>query len=70
MTERSRTSLTAYAPAMRDLDPDGWKAIGAKLWHDRGMVVIGAGQLRSWEDQELVERIAAKLYGKREQKNG
>jgi hypothetical protein len=68
--DRSRTSLTAFAPAMRDLDPDGWKAIGAKLWHERGMVVIGPGQLRSWADQQFVEQLAAALYGKRELKDG
>lgn len=65
-----RTSLTPFAPAMRDLYPDGWRTFAANLWYERGMVVIGPGQLRSWEDQELVERIAAKLYGKRELKDG
>ena len=70
--ERSRTSLTPYAAGMQDINPEAWKAIGAKLWHERGMIVIGPGQMRSWADQEFVEQCAERLYGKREKgsKNG
>ena len=65
MTERSRTSLTPYAAGMRDMDPDGWKFVGAKLWHEMGIAVIGPGQLNSSIDQVYVEQCAERLYGKR-----
>lgn len=64
----SRTSLTKYAPTFRDVDPDAPHKMATVAWHQTGMVVITAESIARlpWQDRELVEGIAAKLYGKRE----
>lgn len=63
-----RTSLTKYAPTFRDIDPDGARKASAEAWHRHGAVSIPVDVLKSlpWQDQELLRKIAAKLYGKRE----
>jgi hypothetical protein len=68
--DRSRTSLTPYAASMRDPDPNGAKRFAAKAWHENGMVVFMPESLARmpWEDRELVQRLAAKLYGKRDER--
>ena len=55
---------------MRDEDPDAPHRMAAAAWHQTGMVVItpeSIGRL-SWQDRELVQAIAARLYGKRKEK--
>lgn len=66
----SRTSLTRYAPLMRDEDPTAPHRMAAAAWHQTGMVVLTPESIKRlpWQDRELVEGIAAKLYGKREAK--
>lgn len=66
----SRTSLTRYAPPMRDEDPNAPRKMAAAAWHQTGMVVITPESIArlSWQDRELVQAIAQKLYGKREAK--
>lgn len=64
----SRTSLTRYAPTFRDIDPDGARKASAAAWHRYGTVSVPADVLKTlpWQDQDLLRKIAAKLYGKRE----
>lgn len=66
----SRTSLTRYAPTFRDVDPTMPHRMATAAWHQTGMVVITPESIArlSWQDRELVQAIASKLYGKREKK--
>lgn len=66
----SRTSLTRYAPLMRDEDPTMPHRMATAAWHQTGMVVITPESIArlDWQDRELVQAIATKLYGKREAK--
>lgn len=63
----SRTSLTKYAPLMREPDPNGARALAARKWHETGAVVIMPDQIARmpWEDREFLNAVAARLYGKR-----
>lgn len=65
------TSLTRYAPQMRDPDPQGAHRLAARKWHDDGTVVLLPASIArlSWQDRELVEQIATKLYGPRQETN-
>lgn len=67
MSERSRTSLTRYAPMMRDPDPDGARRMAARKFHEDGTVILLPDSIArlNWQDRELVKAIAEKLYGKR-----
>lgn len=62
-----RSSLTRYAPMMRDPDPQGERRAAAQYWHERGAVVILPDMLKQMEGLErtLIEAIATKHYGKR-----
>jgi hypothetical protein len=62
-----RTSLTPYAAAMRDPDPDGARRLAARKWHDEGIIVLLPESLArlDWQDRELVRAVAAKIYGPR-----
>lgn len=62
-----RTSLTRFASQMRDPAPDGAHKFAAYAWHEMGMIVFRPESLQRLDrlDRELVEAIAAKLYGKR-----
>lgn len=62
-----RTSLTRYAPAMRDPDPDGPKRMAARKWHEDGTIILLPESIArlDWQDRELVEAITAKIYGLR-----
>lgn len=64
----NRTSLTAFAPMMRDEDPDGAHRFAAMAWHEMGMIVFRPESLKRMDimDRELVEAIAARLYGRRD----
>lgn len=68
--QRGRTSLTRYAPMMREPDPRGAHRLAAAMWHNEGTVIIRAESIErlDWQDRELVKAIAAKLYGPREAK--
>ncbi|WP_260927401.1 hypothetical protein [Novosphingobium sp. 9] len=61
---RSRTSLTRYAPQMRDADPQGPRRAAKEAWLRHGIVVIQPGDV-SGMDRELVEAIARRLHGAR-----
>jgi hypothetical protein len=65
MTQTS--SLTRYAPRMRDADPNGAHRIAKRQWHESGAIVLLPDQIARlpWQDRELVQRIAAKQYGPR-----
>lgn len=64
----NRTSLTRYAPSMRDPDPKGAHKLAARQWHETGAIVLLPESIDrlDWQDRELVRAIAAKLYGPRE----
>lgn len=66
----SRTSLTKYAPLMRDPDEDGPKRMAARKWHEDGAIILLPCSIQRLDplDRELLNAIAAKLYGKREVK--
>lgn len=68
--QRSRTSLTRFAPLMADPDPKGAHKLAAAMWHNEGTVIIRSESIdrMDWQDRELVKAIAAKLYGPREAK--
>lgn len=55
---------------MRDEDPTMPHRMATAAWHQTGMVVLTAESIAKldWQDRELVQAIAAKLYGKREAK--
>lgn len=63
----NRTSLTRYAPLMRDPDPDGAHKLAARQWHENGSIVLLPESIErlEWQDRELVKAIAARLYGQR-----
>lgn len=65
--QRGRTSLTPYAPRMRDPDPQGAHRLAARKWHEDGSIVLLPQSIARLDplDRELVQAIAAKLYGKR-----
>lgn len=67
MTDRGRTSLTRYAPQMRDADPAGAHRLAAQKWHEDGSIVILAESKARLDrlDRELLDAICARLYGKR-----
>lgn len=67
MSDHSRTSLTKYAPQMRDPDPDGPHRLAARKWHQDGSVVILPESKARLDrlDRELLDAICARLYGKR-----
>jgi hypothetical protein len=62
------TSLTRYAPAMRDADPCGAHRLAKRHWHETGAVTFLPDQIAKmgWQDRELLNAIATRLYGKRE----
>lgn len=66
----SRTSLTPYAPLMRDPDEEGAKKMAARKWHEDGSIILRAEIIQRLDplDRDLVQAIASKLYGKREKK--
>jgi len=68
--QRGQTSLTRYAPLMREPDPKGAHKLAAAVWHNEGTVIIRAESIDrlDWQDRELVKAIATKLYGPRETK--
>ena len=61
------SSLTRYAPKMRDADPCGAHRLAKQQWHNTGAIVLLPDQIARlpWQDRELVQRIAAKQYGPR-----
>jgi hypothetical protein len=63
-----RTSLTPYARQMQDPDENGARRMAARKWHTDGTVILLPESIERlpWEDRELVEKIAAKIYGERE----
>lgn len=68
MSGLSRTSLTRYAAAFRDADPNGPRKLAARQWHDTGAIVLLPDSIErlDWQDRELVRAIATKLYGARD----
>ena len=65
----SRTSLTRYAPIMREPDPCGAHRLAKRQFHETGAITFLPDQLARmpWQDRELVERIATKHYGPRQE---
>lgn len=66
----SRTSLTKYARTFNDPDEEGAKKLAARKWHEDGSIILLPGSIQRLDplDRDLVNAIAAKLYGKREAK--
>jgi len=64
----NRTSLTPYARQMQDPDPVGARRMAARKWHEDGTIILLPDSIARlpWQDRELVERIAGKVYGQRE----
>lgn len=67
----NRTSLTRYASGMRDADPNGAHRLAKRHWHQTGAIILLPDQIAKldWQDRELVNAIAAKLYGTRQETN-
>lgn len=67
----SRSSLARYAPLMREPDPNGAHRLAKRNWHDTGAIVLLPDQIArlAWQDRELLNGIAAKLYGPRQETN-
>ena len=65
--DRGRTSLTSYAPLMRDPDPNGAHKLAAAMWHNEGTAIFRAESIArmDWQDREIINAIATKLYGPR-----
>lgn len=66
--QRSRTSLTPYAPLMRDPDENGAHKLAARKWHEDGTLIVRRESLdrMDWQDRDLLNAIGARLYGPRE----
>lgn len=66
----NRTSLTPYARQMQDPDEGAARRRAAAAWHADGTVILFPASIERlpWQDREIVERIAAKVYGPREAK--
>ena len=64
----SRSSLTRYAPLMREPDPNGAHRLAKRQYHETGAITFLPDQIARlpWQDRELVNGIAAKLYGPRQ----
>lgn len=64
----NRTSLTAYARQMQDPDENGARRMAARKWHEDGTIILLPDSIARlpWQDRELVQGIAGKIYGKRE----
>jgi hypothetical protein len=62
------SSLTRYAPQMRDPDPCGAHRLAKRQWHQTGAVTFLPDQIArmSWQDRELLNAIATRIYGKRD----
>lgn len=59
------TSLTRYAPLMRDPDPAGARRAAQQLFDDCNILVIFPDDVtRGRIDQMWVEAIGKRLYGK------
>lgn len=67
----SRSSLARFAPLMRDADPNGAHRIAKHQWHATGAIVLLPDQIAglAWQDRELVNALAKKLYGPRQETN-
>lgn len=68
MNDRSRTSLTPFAHLMRDTDEAGARRFAAQLWHREGIIILLPASIQRlpWQDRELVEQIAGKPYGQKD----
>ena len=65
-------SLSRYAPLMRAPDPNGAHRLAKRQFHETGAITLFPDQLArmAWQDRELVQRIAAREYGPRQEKKG
>lgn len=59
-----RTSLTRFAPQMRDPDPDGPTHAAKRAWHEYGILTILPGQLHGL-DRDFADALGNRLWGKR-----
>lgn len=65
--ERGRTSLTPYAHLMRDEEEGGARRMAARKWHEDGTIILLPDSIERlpWQDRELVQSVAARVYGER-----
>jgi hypothetical protein len=72
MSDRSRTSLTSYAPSMRDPDPaNAMRAARDAYLESKGeIVLINRSWLVSWADRKQLELLAEKSLGVKGLGNG
>lgn len=60
------TSLTRFAPLMREPDPAGARRAAKQLYDERGILVIFPDDVRDGKiDQMWIEAIGKRLYGGR-----
>jgi hypothetical protein len=65
---QSQTSLSAFAAAMRDPDPDAAWEFAKKLWNESGVAVFVLSDVErksSWSTSRQARNIAEDCYGKR-----
>lgn len=64
----TRTSLTPYARQMQDPDEAAGRRMAAAKWHDDGTIILFPESIErlAWQDREIVQGIAAKVYGERD----
>jgi hypothetical protein len=60
----NRTSLTRFAPSMRDPDPDGPAKAARQAWQEHGILTVLPGQVHGL-DREFVTALGNRLWGKR-----
>lgn len=65
----SRTSLTRFAPIMREPDPNGAHRLAKRQYHETGAITFLPDQIArmAWQDRELLNALAAKHYGPRQE---
>ena len=63
------SALARFAPLMREADPNGAHRIAKQQWHQQGAIVLLPDQIArlAWQDRELVQQLAKKLYGPRQE---
>lgn len=62
--DRGRSTLTRFAPLMRDPDPQGPRRAAKALWHEKGIITVFPGDCEKL-DMEYFQAVAERLYGRR-----
>lgn len=74
MSSRIRTSLTKYAPHMRDPQPEDAYRAKKEAWQRYGLLMVDPGEDLNWDGtyelRETLKALGNRLYGKRKTNNG